>query len=191
MKERNREDLAWVAGFWDGEGCVGITNTASIKSHPVFAVSQAGDEAAAILQRILDIVQVRGSVGGPYTAKDRPTWTPQHQLRIWGFEGVQAILAMCWPWLTETKKAQAIRAIRAFHETHPPSEPRTHCKNGHEWREPNIAYSVTSNSWRCRVCRRKNPANERPNGQYRRVYLDADSTRRPPPTSHPQRVNWS
>lgn len=186
---RSREDLAWVAGFWDGEGHTGTLNTTTTRGHPHFCISQAGDEASALLHRVLNILQVQGAVNGPYSFKNNPTWTPQHQLRISGFERVQAILAMCWPWLSVTKRQQAIKVLRTYHETHPPCKARTHCaKCGSEWVPPNIVYNPASRGWRCRVCRRKNPAASRPNGQYRRKHFDADA--RKAPTHDPVRILW-
>lgn len=189
--ELSRESLAWVAGFWDGEGCVGIANTNTTRGHPTFSIVQASAEAPVILQRVLDAVQVPGSLNGPYEYPRQPTWAPRWQLRITGYERVQAVLAMCWPWLSQTKRDQARAALETFHRTHPAPKRRTHCpKCGCDWVEPNIAYHVGANVWRCRVCRRKNPARSRPNGQRRRVHLEADETARRPSTHDRQRVVW-
>jgi hypothetical protein len=46
-----REDLAWLAGFWDGEGCVSSLNTKHTKNYPVFSLSQAGDEGKELCER--------------------------------------------------------------------------------------------------------------------------------------------
>ncbi len=186
---RSREGLAWVAGFWDGEGSVSCLDTKTSLGYPVFAIGQSGDEAVALLARVRDAVQIHCSITGPYTVPSRPHYKPKYELRISGFANVQALLAMCWPWLSETKKAQALRAIARFHYTHPVAPLRTHCPRcSSEWVEPNIVYNPANRSWRCRVCRRKNPDAARPAGQYRRKLLDADVNAPERRTRHPQRV---
>lgn len=183
---RSREDFAWLAGFWDGEGSVSPLNTAYSIHYPVFAVSQAGDEGEALCRRVARIAGVRASISGPII---KPGRSPVWKVRISGHERVQYLLAACWAWLSETKRAQAIRVLRAFLESRPTRMKRTHCPRcGCEWIEPNIAYNPANNSWRCRVCRRKNPAGARPAAQYRRVHFDADRTARRPSTHEPPRV---
>jgi hypothetical protein len=172
---RSREALAWAAGFWDGEGCVSSLNTTGATNYPVFHIVQAGEEARAILQRVLDALQIPGSVTGPYTDKANPDRKPKYSMRISGLERVQAAAAMCWPWLSGTKKAQIKKALAAYHAVRPVNPVRTHCPRcGGEWVEPNIAYNPVNKSWRCRRCRRKNPDSARLNAQWRRVHVGAD-----------------
>jgi hypothetical protein len=55
-------ELAWAAGFFEGEGTVSM---ASSNSRPQIAVAQYGDTAPELLQRWVDAVGV-GRVLGPY-----------------------------------------------------------------------------------------------------------------------------
>lgn len=163
-----REDLAWLAGFWDGEGCVTSMNTVHAKNYPVFTVSQAGGEGKELCQRVARIAGVRASVSGPHTG--RTGTSPAWKVRISGHERVQAVVAMCWPWLSRTKREQATRVLLAYRAIRPPKPRRTHCpKCTSAWVSPNIVYVPASKAWRCRVCRRKNPANAHPGGWHPRA----------------------
>lgn len=156
-----REDLAWLAGFWDGEGCCSSLNTVNSRSYPVFTLSQAGPENEALCRRVAAIVGGPASVSGPYVQRNE--WNPQWKVRIGGHERVQSMTAACWHWLSRTKRDQAARVLGAYRENHAPRFQRTHCpKCNFPWIEPNIVFLPASGGWRCRVCRRKNPENRIP-----------------------------
>lgn len=167
---RHREDFAWLAGFWDGEGCVSSLNTTYAKNYPVFSLTQAGGEGEALCRRVARIAGVRASVSGPFNPRsgDRGR-QPQWKVRISGHERVQYLLAACWPWLSRTKQEQATRVLLGYREIRPVKAARTHCpKCASPWAEPHIVYNRASRGWRRRVCRRKDPANARPKGQHPR-----------------------
>jgi hypothetical protein len=156
-----REDLAWLAGFWDGEGCVSALNTENAKNYPVLSISQAGDEGKELCYRVAQIAGVRASISGPH--RGRPGNKPAWKVRISGHERVQAVMAACWPWLSRTKREQAALVLLAYRAIRPAKVQRTHCpKCTSEWVSPNIVYCEASRAWRCRVCRRKNPVNAHP-----------------------------
>lgn len=108
--EPNREQLAWAAGFVDGEG--------SFMNHshsPVLSVPQSGSDAPRQLQRFIDALVL----GGKVEIHHRPQHSHHlqaYRVRITGFERVQAAAARLWPWLSEAKRAQAARVFAAYHE---------------------------------------------------------------------------
>jgi hypothetical protein len=151
-----REDLAWLAGFWDGEGCCSSLNTRNTHHYPVFSLSQAGPENEALCRRVARIAGGPACVSGPYVQRNH--WNPQWKVRISGREQVQAMVAACWPWLSQTKRDQATRVLTDYLSNHTPRLQRTSCpKCGSPWVEPNIVYVPAHKGWRCRVCRRRNP----------------------------------
>jgi hypothetical protein len=103
-----REDLAWAAGLFEGEGS--------------FIVKKAGRGrtlSARILMTDLDVLQKfqsvvqMGKIDGPYNREGSPK--PQWVWRVEKFELCQAVAAMLWTWL-HARRRQAIRlALAAFH----------------------------------------------------------------------------
>jgi len=74
-------ELAWAAGFFDGEGCVSVSRTLAT-AEPVIqlSVSQVQREP---LDRFAAAVGV-GKVYGPYTKKSKPRAKPCYQWSITG-----------------------------------------------------------------------------------------------------------
>jgi hypothetical protein len=107
----DREALAWAAGFWDGEG------SSFCRKRQIQA--QIGQCEREVLERFADAViliggsrqSIRGPYG-PYSYSKRPffIWT------ISGFERVQALAALLWPWLGTVKRAQFQEALRKWED---------------------------------------------------------------------------
>jgi hypothetical protein len=112
----DREQLAWAAGIFDGEGC---TNTHLRQGNPdgllypniKMVVTQHHDPE--IIERFAAALKLghisRRIVGQP----SRPT------VYIWvvsGQELVQASVALLWPWLASPKRRQAQQALRSWHD---------------------------------------------------------------------------
>lgn len=99
----NREELAWAAGFFDGEGNVRSRNEPQT---PILMVQIGQRHSAFVLHRFHKAVGV-GTVG-QYTSTKRGL---THYYRVYGFEKVQTVMAMLWPFLSEVKKAQYVGAL--------------------------------------------------------------------------------
>lgn len=100
----NREELAWAAGFFDGEGCTHVHNirrkTGKHYKYAAISVGQTDESRESLLR-------LQALFGGTiYRHKD-----VNHQLRIHGYEKVQAAVAMMWPWLGTIKREQAARVL--------------------------------------------------------------------------------
>ena len=106
----DREELAWAAGLFDGEGTIGY-----YKKAIHLAIGQAAAKSCPeVLIRFKTAVGNLGTIGGPYgpypsKLGKRPHWT----FRANNFEHVQAIVAMLWNWLSEPKRQQARAALLA------------------------------------------------------------------------------
>ena len=104
-------ELAWAAGFFDGEGYAGVERQKGTKKHHdfrylVLVVSQVEREP---LERFMTAVGV-GHIYGPYARKKithRPTsrWTARN------FQA-RAAVKLLWPYLSTPKKRQIQRAVR-------------------------------------------------------------------------------
>ena len=103
-----REDLAWTAGFFDGEGNSGVTT----QNYPRVCVGQT---ERTTLDRMVKVLGV-GKVYGPY-AKNRDGWSDMYMYIAQGWEQSQAVAAMLWPFLSEPKKAQFTRTLTSCTKT--------------------------------------------------------------------------
>lgn len=94
------EDLAWAAGFFDGEG-----HTRMYSAGIRMEIAQAYD--CTVLERFQKAVGA-GKVYGPYTnAAGNPKW----QYVASGRESRRIVLKL-WPWLGVIKRNQIIAAAR-------------------------------------------------------------------------------
>ena len=103
----DREELAWAAGFYDGEGSSfarahgkGGAKTAGI------TIGQADPE---VLERFCRAVQM-GKVCGPYGPYGSGTKS-MYYIRIHSHWQVQHVAAALWPWLGTEKKNQFVQAL--------------------------------------------------------------------------------
>ena len=110
-----RCQLAWAAGFFDGEGSTG---TWPNKNRPgainlfanVTQQSASSDEIPAVLTRFRVAVRGLGRISAP--TPDLRSGTYLCQWRTHSFEEVQAVVALLWQDLGPVKRAQAARALR-------------------------------------------------------------------------------
>jgi hypothetical protein len=105
LVERNllREKLAFAAGLFEGEGCF-----YSPKNKYAEAILQMTDLESII--RFSDIVGFGKINDG---RKPLPSGKISYEWRVRGFEPVQALVAMLWPWLGARRKAKAIEVLGA------------------------------------------------------------------------------
>lgn len=117
----NREELAWAAGFFDGEGC-SMLQTATYKDYEYpclrVSVTQSGDSALPILVRFQSAVGGIGKILGPI---QRKSYKPRWDWKAQGLEDCQAAIAMLWPFLSEVKRKQFKSKLDTFlyyHQNH-------------------------------------------------------------------------
>ena len=124
MFQPDTHELAWAAGFFDGEGYTGYRAATGAPRkdgsyrpggyrHVQVDVRQVDRQA---LDRFQAAVGGVGKVGGPYGPYDsRPGTQPHHCFRTMNFADTQAVIAMLWKYLGPIKRAQASAALRAYH----------------------------------------------------------------------------
>lgn len=115
----HREQLAWAAGLFDGEGHIscrdrtGGGHLVKYKS-PRSIVITISQHHTAVLERFQEAV----GLGKIYVVtRSRPSGElyKSYSWRTGKFERVQAVTVMMWPWLGEVKRAQAIKAFKIYH----------------------------------------------------------------------------
>lgn len=103
------EELAWAAGFFDGEGTTIAKQDARRPDQfqLQFTVPQCGrDGVPDVLSRFQRAVLGMGVI-------DKPYGDSMYRWRARGFVDGQAALALLWPFLSAVKRAQAASALRA------------------------------------------------------------------------------
>lgn len=103
----NREELAWAAGFFDGDGCFHcgsrITNERQ-RAHILAIIDQKDPQ---VLKKFKNAVSF-GRINGP------------NKIGMWrysiaNFEGFQAVGAMLWAFLSPIKREQFTAALKKYH----------------------------------------------------------------------------
>jgi hypothetical protein len=103
--------LAWAAGFFDGEGCT------YLGKHGRQGLSTPCCEVNQIHCEVLHRFQV--AVGGLGSMRLRPDTTNKRPNTMWSFytrnwRSTQAVLTLLWPHLDVVKRAQAARVFAAY-----------------------------------------------------------------------------
>jgi hypothetical protein len=101
MEHTWREELAWSAGFVDGEG-----SFHSGTYRPIFGCPQVDPR---VLERLQSSLLGLGKIYGPYERVGRkPIW----RFQVTGTFQVQAVVALLWEFLSEIKRDQAVAVCR-------------------------------------------------------------------------------
>jgi len=116
-------ELAWAAGFFDGEGHVSVIQSTprprDTRSyfHPALVVTQ-GDPGP--LERFRAAVCGIGKVLGPYqtgTRADGTSYRPAWQFRVGSWADTQAVVALLWRWLSAPKRQAAQETLSFLNDT--------------------------------------------------------------------------
>lgn len=150
----DRIELAWAAGFFDGEGC---TTMQRPRLHPRLSITQAPDPGEdgfpRVLIRFRTAVGEMGSINGPYTER---TGERKYIYAASGHEMVQAIISAMWIWLGTVKRGQAKGVLHRYREVDRGRRApgarfgrpiQALCKRGHDYSD------ITLNKAGNRVCR--------------------------------------
>lgn len=151
-----REELAWCAGFFDGEGYVGVARRIKPKPNGQSRGFARGQILISqVDRRVLDRFQRAVGVGkvfGPYL-RVQERHQPFYMFRARGCENIQAIVAMLWEWLSPVKREQGRAVLAVINPIAPHTRYRTHCRKGHPFIEENIYRFVNGNGHTQRLCK--------------------------------------
>jgi len=99
-----REELAWASGFFEGEGSV---------AHQGYNFRiDAAQVDREPLEQLLKIIGL-GKIYGPYK-RENPRARPLSYWTVCGYEKVQAVACMLWPWLSRRRKDQLKTALVSY-----------------------------------------------------------------------------
>ena len=107
----NREELAWAAGFFDGEGSLSCSG-GKRAGHLRVDVSQI---EPTTLRRFQAAIGGLGNVYGPWqrSRPERPC-QPIYKFQIGSSSGTFSMIALLWQFLSEPKRVQIKKAVEAF-----------------------------------------------------------------------------
>ena len=116
-----REELAYVAGLFEGEGTVYTVTGGRYKTKTSEGIRKTPRIQLAIsmtdyspLEQVVDCLGF-GKIYGPYWNSSGPRNYPSYHLRYHSFEKVQAIIAAIWEWLSPRRQEQCVEALRTYH----------------------------------------------------------------------------
>jgi hypothetical protein len=106
-------EVAWAAGFFDGEGCVSLArpNRGRVVHGLVLSVRQVRREP---LERFRAAI---GGIGRIYLERSPGRSQPIHGFQVGQWADVQAIVAMLWKYLSLPKREQIMAKTLAHRAT--------------------------------------------------------------------------
>ena len=150
-----REELAWSAGFFDGEGWVGAVDTPKQKRPPFARLS-----VPQVDRRVLDRFRLAVGVGrvfGPYRNYGGPGRQTRYDFVAVHLPQVQAIIAMLWAFLSPVKRVQAAAALTIARDAALAAPGRQRfkklCKRGHDLNDPKNVHPYLQHGYESRRCR--------------------------------------
>lgn len=146
----SREDLAWCAGFFDGEGCFSVSK--SDQRHPYkYARVRINQVNREVLDKFASSVGV-GRVRGPYQKESNQQPIYVYDASTWA--EVKVVIDLLWPWLGNVKREQATKVLDESKETQ--RQLKDSCRRGH------LTSEFGRSKWnQCKECLRINARNSR------------------------------
>lgn len=127
----NTHELAWAAGFYEGEGCIYAMKHRRIY-RPAIHVSQSSDNGMPYV-----LIRFQSAVGNIGSLYSRPIGynnaynkTPMYMFWTTKYDEVQLVINLLWPFLGVVKRGQ-IRRVYDRLDLDIPGEPtryEQHCK---------------------------------------------------------------
>lgn len=122
MPAYDTHELAWAAGFFDGEGTAVLANKNSTRVHPTtgkrrdyptptLAVTQ--HYSPETVERFHAAVLGLGLVSGPHTSKGTG-WAPRWMWQCRRPHEVIPVVALLWTYLCSTKQDQISEVMSAY-----------------------------------------------------------------------------
>jgi hypothetical protein len=98
----NRLDLAWLAGFWDGEGSIGLSNNKKTK----ILTCQLSHTEFDTVKKILSILESENVSGRGYTYQERDPSKHRdaHYIRVTGMANILSFAKLIMPYAVTKKR---------------------------------------------------------------------------------------
>lgn len=140
-------ELAWAAGFFDGEGCTHLSKYERYGKPHCYVTMTVVQVERQNLERWQRAVGA-GTIGGK--RRHKLSTKPFYSLTV-SSSRVPRVLELMWPYLGEAKKHQAEECLRVGKVGRSRVSERECCVNGHPYTPDNI-YLTVRGRVRCKVC---------------------------------------
>ena len=97
----SRENLAWAAGLFEGEGCFTLTYGKNLQA----TLKMTDKDVVERFQSVIGFGTIKRQEG------ERVGYKPQYKWCVGSFEKVQALAAMLWPWLHTRRRTKIVEVI--------------------------------------------------------------------------------
>lgn len=143
MKAINAVDVGWLAGLFEGEGCMSLNP----QGRPTIRLGMTDEDVVRKFHSIVGIGTVKAAKNPTNGGKTMWCWgTGRCEDAAW-------IIEQMLPHFCSRRAARARQVLESYAKVPPPKRLRTHCKYGHPFSGDNISVDMSTGTPR-RVCRR-------------------------------------
>lgn len=136
----SRENLAWAAGLFEGEGCIHDG-----RNTPVMSLATTDEDVLRKFHLIIGL----GTINGPY---QRGTKKPVWAWSSCGFRSIQAIVCAFWNSLCKRRKEKAIDVLEKWSKKkYLRQRSKLVCKRNHERTLINTGFYKDGKTY-CKMC---------------------------------------
>lgn len=107
----DREELAWAAGFYDGEGCTWAREAGRRKNRGGFIGMCVQQADRRPLDRFHAAVLGIGTIKGPYSHASAKGRQPLHSWSVTNWRDANTVIGLLWPLLSKPKREQILRSV--------------------------------------------------------------------------------
>lgn len=145
-------DRAWIAGIFEGEGCIQAQwgrNKTEVSARATVAMTDK--------DVVLKLHHLTGKYGRFYCYRPpsfKEYWKDQYSWVLIGHRPVRDLFILLEPWLGKRRTAKFEDVIRETAPRGHGQSNKTHCPQGHEYVQANV-YLDKNGSRHCRQCQRE------------------------------------
>lgn len=140
-------EWAWLAGLFEGEGCIRFTNRYSV--HAVLNMTDRD-----VLETVDRLVPSPSGLKCVRKSKN-PAHKDCFQWYLTDRDRVEIFLRNIQPWMHSRRGTRVKEAIERLSRCRGRYTHKPHCRNGHLWTEVGVYIAPGQNGWACPVCRRE------------------------------------
>lgn len=135
-------DLAWLAGLFEGEGCIGLCH----QGRPTLQIGMTDQDVVRRAHTVAGVGKVREKALLHRSGKRFWVWS------VGRCDEAASLLELLLPMLGQRRSKRAREVLESYRNAPPPKRLRTHCIHGHPFSDKNTRWD-RSRGFNARVCR--------------------------------------